>query len=74
MDLIKFIGLLFMGFGIFGLIIYGLYHLLKEITSIDILVLTLALSTTAGIILLLIATFIDYKHEKVQIKKEDLEP
>ncbi len=74
MDTAKVIGLVFLGAGIVGFIVYGLYHLIKEISSVDPVVLTLLSLMITGVVVLLVATALDRGREKKDIPEEDLRP
>lgn len=74
MEVGKVVGLVFLGAGIVGFILYGLYHLIREISSVDPIILTLLSLIMAGIIILLVATALDRGHEKKDIPEEDLRP
>ena len=68
----KVVGLAFLGAGITGLILYGLYHLIREISSVDPVILTLLALIIIGVLILLIATALDRGREKEDISEEDL--
>lgn len=71
----KLIGLSFLGGGILILVAYGLYNILKEISSIDPIIFIALLGILFGIAVLIVSTATDRKsEEEKKIKKEDLKP
>jgi hypothetical protein len=68
------IGLACIGAGILGFILYGVYNLLEEISSIEPIFLLLLSLILCGIIILFIAVLLERLKEKDFIDKEDLKP
>ncbi|RLF45806.1 MAG: hypothetical protein DRN29_06060 [Thermoplasmata archaeon] len=72
MDAIKLAGLILMGFGFFALVMYGVYNLLIEISSIDPVIFASIAAIIAGILILLASVIAERLKEKEKIDEEDL--
>jgi hypothetical protein len=74
MNTVKIIGLTLIIGGCFGFLVYGLYQLLKEIDSINPILLLLILLILIGIVILLLSVIVDRINEKNYIDEQDLKP
>ena len=68
------IGLYLVGIGILMLIVYGLYKLMISLSSVDPFVVSAVIVIFMGMILLLVSLIRDKREDKIEIKKEDVEP
>lgn len=75
MKLGEYAGLALLGGGFLLLILYGIYNLVKEISSVQLVIFISVVAIILGIILLLASTAMERKSEEMEkIKKEDLRP
>ncbi|MCD6481257.1 MAG: hypothetical protein J7L31_03175 [Thermoplasmata archaeon] len=72
MDAIKWAGLILMGSGFFALVMYGVYNILKEMSSVDPVIFASAAAIFAGILILLISVIVERLREKEKIDEENL--
>jgi len=68
------IGLYLVGIGILMLIVYGLYKLMISLSSVDPFVVSAVIVIFMGMILLLVSLIREKREDRIEIKKEDLEP
>ncbi len=68
------IGLYLVGIGILMLIVYGLYKLMISLSSVDPFVVSAVIVIFMGMILLLVSLIREKREDKIEIKKEDVEP
>ncbi len=72
MDAVKWMGLSLMGSGIFALIIYGIYNMLRSMGHVDPIIFVSAVAILTGIVILLITVIVERMREKEKISEEDL--
>ena len=68
------IGLYLVGIGILMLIVYGIYRLIPSISSADPFVVSAVIVILTGLILLLVSLIREKREDRIEIKKEDMEP